>query len=92
LIDLGSFIAHLYYWHYWSREAGGSRPELLVEQLLAGYFEAAGEPLDEQSLRWQIAAALIGERAVRCITRLKPGGRPLVDWLIDLAAQTVEGL
>jgi aminoglycoside phosphotransferase (APT) family kinase protein len=69
-----------------------ARPELLVKQLLAGYFEAAGEPFNEQSLRWQIAAALIGERAVRCITRLKPGGRPLVDWLIDLAAQTVEGL
>jgi tRNA A-37 threonylcarbamoyl transferase component Bud32 len=64
--DLGSVIAGLY-----CDACTGSRPwseaRSLKHALLAGY----GAPHDLHELRWHVAAALLQERALRSVTRIR---------------------
>ena len=71
--DLGSAIAGLRYDELFDRAAGEH-----VQALLDGY--AAEAPLPGvDSLRWHTAAALLGERALRTVTRLRPAGLEQLD-------------
>jgi aminoglycoside phosphotransferase (APT) family kinase protein len=58
--DVGSLLAAL--------RAAGVDGESSV---LAGYGRTAPHPLDRDALRWHVAAALVAERALRAITRVR---------------------
>jgi len=84
LLDVGSFVAGLQY-----REIleGNSFRESIA-RFVKAYRARAGWEVSEFALRWHTAAALVYERAYRCITRLKPGRLEVLDEIIDLADQT----
>jgi len=42
-------------------------------------------PAPRADIDWHTAAALVSERAVRCVTRLKPGRLALIDGLLATA-------
>jgi Ser/Thr protein kinase RdoA (MazF antagonist) len=70
--ELGSVLASLRY----ARIVGLIRSELvpeLCEALLAGYAELRRPPKDDQ-LRAHTAAALLAERCLRVVTRVRPEG------------------
>ncbi|MBK7601893.1 MAG: aminoglycoside phosphotransferase family protein [Acidobacteria bacterium] len=85
-MELGSFIAYLYF-----RGLVEKRDLDQIEKLAASFIRAYAETgkvdPDERSLRWHIAAALIHERAYRCLTRLKGDRFHLIDNLIGLASE-----
>lgn len=65
-VDLGSVVAGL----YCDARTGSRTPReasSLKHALLAGY----GAPQDSHALRWHIAAALLQERALRSVTRVR---------------------
>lgn len=84
LRDLGSFVAGLYV-------RGLLEPPSLpaveqrVERFVQAYERQVGLAVAEADLNWHIAAALIGERAARCITRLKAGRLAMVERIVELA-------
>jgi hypothetical protein len=82
--DVGSFIAGLLYLGLLM-----AVPEPVIRQLIDGfcheYKQNVPWPMASLTLNWHIAAALINERAFRCLTRLKTGRLELVDDLIALA-------
>jgi aminoglycoside phosphotransferase len=67
-VDLGSALAGLRY----DELLGQRRPDCAVA-LLEGYASRAPLP-DAQALRWHTTAALLAERALRSITRLRHDG------------------
>ena len=50
-----------------------SDEDAMVESFLVGYQSVRRLP-DAESLRWHMAAALLGERALRSINRIRPAG------------------
>jgi len=84
LADVGSLIAALL-----ARTADGGGParsvESGIEALAESYRAHAPWPAPRADIDWHTAAALVAERAVRCITRLKPGRLALVDELLATA-------
>jgi aminoglycoside phosphotransferase len=70
--DLGSLLAALRY----NRCVGSiseSDESALAESFLSGYRQVHPLP-DAQSLRWHMAAALLAERALRSVNRIRPEG------------------
>ncbi len=84
LQDVGSFVAAL---HYRGLLEGRSFnvTEKISGQFIEGYSENAKWKVSEPALYWHIAAALIYERAYRCVTRLKAGRLDILDEIIELA-------
>jgi Ser/Thr protein kinase RdoA (MazF antagonist) len=70
--DLGSLLASLTYGRITS---GASQPstKTLGEAFLSGYESARDLP-SRASLRWHTAAALLAERALRAVNRVRPEG------------------
>jgi Ser/Thr protein kinase RdoA (MazF antagonist) len=69
--DLGSAIAGLRYSHLVADQV--ARGERVQQALLEGY--AAGRELPaEDTLRWHVAAALLSERALRAVNRIRLDG------------------
>ena len=84
-LELGSFVAALLY-----RAALHGRRGMhqeVIEHFLAGYAEHASRPVRVDQVGWYAAAALIHERAWRCLTSLKPGRLALIDELIGEASE-----
>lgn len=85
-IDIGSFTAYLLY-----RAIAGDIPRSAVDELARSFAEyyaaAAGTVPAAEALRWHVAAALLNERAYRCITRMKKDYYRLAGELIDLALE-----
>jgi hypothetical protein len=76
--DLASFAAALL-------SSGAARPSVCVTPaFVEAYERAAGWHVPEFDLNWHIAAALLTERVLRAVTRMKPDS-PSPDVLIDLA-------
>jgi aminoglycoside phosphotransferase (APT) family kinase protein len=69
--ELGSALAGLRYQGLVEDEA--ARGERLGRALLDGYAERRDLP-DREALRWHVAAALLTERALRALNRLRPEG------------------
>jgi aminoglycoside phosphotransferase len=69
--ELGSALAGLRYTALVADEA--ARGERLQRALLDGYAERRDLP-DAAELRWHVAAALLTERALRALNRLRPEG------------------
>ena len=84
-LELGSFVAALAY----RAALHGDRAMHLetVEHFLAGYAEHAPRPVCVEHVHWYAAAALIHERAWRCLTSLKPGRLAVIDEIITRAAE-----
>jgi aminoglycoside phosphotransferase (APT) family kinase protein len=88
-LELGSFAAALMYralLHGGHAEAGEA-----LEPFLEGYRGSAQRPISAAHVRWHAAAALIHERAWRCLTSLKPGRLELVQELVTLAENLAGG-
>ena len=71
--DLGSALAGLRYGELVGRAGRES-----AQPLLDGYADEAPLP-GVDALRWHTAAALLGERALRAVTRLRPAGLEQLD-------------
>ena len=84
LHDIGSFVASLL---YRNKLAGneGAMADRNIAAFVAAYRACVPWRVGEAELNWYTAAALINERAFRCLSRLKEGRLELVDRLIDLA-------
>ena len=88
--DLGSLLAILHY----NRRVGllsQTVHRALHDTFLAGYTTIRDLP-DPASLRWHTAAALLAERALRAVNRIRPEGlQHLDDLLADAEALVVGG-
>jgi Ser/Thr protein kinase RdoA (MazF antagonist) len=88
--DLGSLLAALSY----KRLVGLLSPDAgreLADAFLAGYAAMRALPSDT-SLRWHTAAALLAERALRAISRIRPEGlQHLEEILVEAERLTGEG-
>jgi aminoglycoside phosphotransferase len=70
--DIGSLLAACRY--CWCVGAiSKSDEDAMVESFLGGYQSVRRLP-DAESLRWHVAAALLGERALRSVNRIRPEG------------------
>ena len=67
--DLGSALAGLRYHALLADD--GARGARLRQALLDGYASQR-EPPDASALRWHVAAALLSERALRAVSRIRP--------------------
>ncbi len=88
--DLGSLLASLLH----ARVAGRlTRPDerRLGEVLLTAYAGAGGR-VDEDELRWHVAAALLAERAQRAVNRVLPDALPHLGALLRAATRRVDAL
>lgn len=80
--DVGSLLAALRYYRR-SRLLSPVRERELASAFLRGYAEVR-EPPDRNSLRWHTAAALMAERALRAVSRIRREGlEQLNDLLLD---------
>jgi Ser/Thr protein kinase RdoA (MazF antagonist) len=83
-IDLGSALAGLRY------DGLLGRPRLgCAEALVEGYRQEAPPP-DRDAVRWCTAAALLGERALRSITRLRPAGLERLEAVLTAGLEELE--
>ena len=81
--ELGSAVAGLRYDAVvGALDAGTARS--LEHMLLDGYAVTAPLPR-EQTLRWYTAAALLAERALRAVNRVRPAGLLRLDEILDEA-------
>lgn len=85
--DLGSLLASLTYGRITS---GESRPstETLGEAFLSGYASVRALP-SPASLRWHTAAALLAERALRAVNRVRPEGLARLRELLAAASDVL---
>ena len=86
LQDVGSFIAAML-----TFGVTGALPQPLVDETIRVFLKNYGTPFAELRLRWHVAAALVGERVFRSVTRLKSGRLQRLGDLIDLASSILEG-
>ena len=84
-LELGSFVAALLYRAALHGRRGMHQAH--IAQFLASYAEHAPRPVRLDQVGWYAAAALIHERAWRCLTSLKPGRLAVVDELIGEASE-----
>lgn len=84
LQDIGSFLAGLFYRGILT-QAPIERIEKIGGLFVRHYEKRVPWSVSRSELGWHMAAALINERAFRCLTRLKPGRREILDRLIRLA-------
>ena len=85
--DLGSLLASLTYGDITS---GASQPSIksLGEAFLSGYESARALP-SRVSLRWHTAAALLAERALRAVNRVRPEGLARLRELLAAASEVL---
>lgn len=85
--DLGSFLASLRY----RRLAGSLAPARerdLAGAFLRGYRTAGGE-VEDATLAWHTGAALLAERALRAVNRVRPRGLAILPQLLAEATELV---
>lgn len=85
--DLGSLLASLTYGDITS---GASQPsaKALGEAFLSGYASARALPAT-RSLRWHTAAALLAERSLRAVNRVRPEGLARLRELLAAASEVL---
>jgi len=79
--DLGSFLARLIYARH-ARSLSRHREEQLARCFLDGYATVRTVPA-YWSVRWHTAAALLTERALRSVNRVRPAGLAHLAELLD---------
>lgn len=85
--DLGSLLAEIAF-----RDCVAARPlrEDAFRAVLAAYAERVPWTLDARAVAWHTAAALVRERAYRCVGSLKPGRLAAVPAIIRCAATLLD--
>jgi Ser/Thr protein kinase RdoA (MazF antagonist) len=86
--DLGSFLAALRY-EVITRSLPQARESVLAEAFLAGYATAANLPRVPE-LQWHVAAALLSERALRSVSRVRVEGLENMENLLQAAMDALE--
>ncbi|MFN7949659.1 MAG: aminoglycoside phosphotransferase family protein [Blastocatellia bacterium] len=89
--EIGSLTAMLYH-QFLTNRISQQMAEQSAEQFVAGWQQGSKRELSESALHWHTAAALIYERAVRCIIRLSDERVTMLDDLIALARQMASKL
>ena len=90
ITDVASFVAHLLYWPL----KGKITPEQsrsAIRHFCRAYAAHAPWGLPADVFAWQTAAHLVGKQAKKCIKRTKQRYRDIVDQLLILAADVLEG-
>ena len=90
LAELGSFLAELIYRGCLAGESLVAVQPTLT-RVVAAYRQGVSWPAPENDVAWFTASALIHERALRCVTSLKPGRINSVGALIAVAKHIAEG-
>jgi aminoglycoside phosphotransferase len=83
--DLGSMLALLHY-NYRIGLITRSRQRELANAFLNAYA-GSGQLPSEKSLSWHTAAALLSERALRSVNRVRPEGLQHLSWLLNDARE-----
>ncbi|MGB5080732.1 MAG: phosphotransferase [Burkholderiales bacterium] len=86
LAELGSLLAELTYRACLSGTALDALTPVL-NHIVQAYRRAAPWPVADEEVDWYTAAALLNERAFRCVTSLKPGRMEILGELVDIAAR-----
>jgi len=86
--DLGSLVGALHYEQCVGHLARQQRIEL-TESFLSGYGLERQLPT-ARSLRWHTAAALLEERALRAVTRVRTNGLQHMDLLLETASNILD--
>lgn len=81
LLDVGSFVAAIHYRGLLEGRAVEER-ELVARQFIEAYRANVAWTVSPSALNWYVAAALISERAYRCVTRMKAGRLEILDDLV----------
>lgn len=84
MLDVASVIAGLYY-NCCTGSISAAERQTLTHAFLHGYGPV------ESSLRWHVAAALLEERALRAITRIRIDGLKKLPELLTLAIEILNG-
>lgn len=84
LQDIGSFLAGMLYRGLMTHVPGEQLDEI-GNQFIKEYEKRVPWTVSRWDLGWYIAAALINQRAFRCVTRLKAGRRDILEHLIGMA-------
>jgi thiamine kinase-like enzyme len=84
LLDVGSFVASLHYRGLLEGKAF-EETERIARHFIRAYQENVDWEISEAGLNWNIAAALIYERAYRCITRMKASRLGIIGDILKLA-------
>lgn len=83
-VDLGSFLANILY-----QGMLNQLPECQTRKIVTTFIEyyqyAVNWSVDRDALRWWLSVALLNERVLRSITRLKEGRLQLLQTLVELA-------
>ena len=88
-VEVGSFLAELHYWCCLGRVTPQTR-QMLQAAFLRGYARVS--PLPEvEALRWSIAAALLVERALRVVSRVREVELAYLPSLLEQARALVAG-
>ncbi len=82
--DIGSFVAGLLTGAL-AKQMPLSQAAGPLQTFLQHYNQCAPWKLDQPTLAWFTAVALVTERSYRCVTRLKDGRLGLLDSLLNLA-------
>lgn len=83
-LDLGSFVAGLLTGAL-VKQVPLSRAASPLQAFLQHYTQATPWKLDQPTLAWFTAMALVVERSYRCVTRLKAGRLGMIEPLLHLA-------
>ncbi len=84
MFDVGGFVARILYRSYLDGGSPASAQPLFAA-FIGRYRECVPWPTPALDIAWYTAAALINERAFRCVTRLKSGRMEIFDDLVRLA-------
>jgi hypothetical protein len=87
--DLGSLLARLRYGALVG-EPHADLAETLAIAFLDGYAAVRALP-DDADLRWHTAAALLAERALRAVNRVRPDGLDVLDDVLDAGHSILDG-
>lgn len=90
LADLGSFLAELVY-RAGAKNQAWQFTQSKLNNVIAAYRERASWPVADDDTAWYTASALIHERALRCVTSLKPGHYDLLADIIATAERIMRG-
>lgn len=91
LQDLGSFAAALHYRRLLGH-ANAATTTRQINQFIAAYRSSVDWEVTASALAWHTMAALLTERAYRCVTRLKAGRQALLNEIIALIQRLSKAL
>jgi aminoglycoside phosphotransferase (APT) family kinase protein len=90
MVDVGSFVAHLFYL-FAKGELAAAPTQNAVAAFLAAYREATPWGTPESALQWYTAVILVAKHAQKCVKRLKDDGDTKIRHMLELAECMLDG-